>query len=364
MAVRLKVLLVFGTRPEAIKLAPVIAELRRRDGVHVAVCVTGQQREMLNQVLDSFEIKPDYDLAVMLPNQDLAGSTARCCAALAPVMQSEKPDWVLVQGDTSTAFAAALTGFYGGAKIGHVEAGLRSFNKRHPFPEEMNRRLVSVLADLHFAPTETSRRNLLAEGIPSPAILVTGNTVIDALLETVRRFQSSWPKADAAKKLIVVTGHRRESFGEGFRQICDALRILAERPDVEIVYPVHLNPNVREPVHAILAGLPNVRLIEPLPYPEFVGLMARSYLLLTDSGGVQEEAPSLGKPVLVMREVTERTEAVDAGAAKLTGVSKDSIVKEARLLLDDPAAYRSMVAAVNPYGDGQASRRIADGLLR
>jgi UDP-N-acetylglucosamine 2-epimerase (non-hydrolysing) len=364
------VLVVFGTRPEAIKLAPVIAELKRRDQIDVITCVTGQQREMLDQVLDFFEIKPDHDLAVMLPNQDLAGITARCCSALSPVVNHEKPDWVVVQGDTTTAFTAALTGYYYNVNVAHVEAGLRSFDNRHPFPEEVNRRLVSVVTKIHFAPTETARKNLLAEGINASAIEVTGNTVIDALLETVRRFQGRWPeieaidRLDARKKLIAVTGHRRESFGDGFRQICEALRALAQRPDVEIVYPVHLNPNVREPVHSILAGLPNVHLIEPLAYPAFVGLMARSYLILTDSGGVQEEAPSLGKPVLVMRDVTERTEAVEAGTVQLTGVNKDSILKSASLLLNDPQAYQAMVAAVNPYGDGHASPRIADSLTR
>lgn len=364
MESRLKVLVVFGTRPEAIKLAPVISALRAREDVCAVVCVTGQQRQMLDQVLEAFEIRPDYDLSVMVPSQDLTGLTARCCAALAPVMQTEKPDWVVVQGDTTTAFTAALTGFYAGAKVAHVEAGLRSFDNRHPFPEEVNRRLIAVVANLHFAPTETARRNLLAAGIDPATIEVTGNTVIDALLDTVRRFEATWPPDEGAKKLIVVTGHRRESFGAGFQQICEALRTLAARDDVEIVYPVHLNPNVRQPVQAILAGLANVKLIEPVPYPDFVGLMARSYLILTDSGGIQEEAPSLGKPVLVMRGVTERTEAIDAGTVKLTGVKASAIVKETCRLLDDPAAYRAMVASVNPYGDGQASGRIVDALLR
>jgi UDP-N-acetylglucosamine 2-epimerase (non-hydrolysing) len=365
-----KVLVVFGTRPEAIKLAPVITELKRRSRVEVSACVTGQQRHMLDQVLEAFEIRPDYDLAVMTENQDLPALTARCIAELRPVVAREKPDWVVVQGDTTTAFAAALVGFYCGAKVAHVEAGLRSFDKHHPYPEEVNRRLVSVVADVHFAPTDTSRRNLLKEGIADSVIEVTGNTVIDALLETVGRYSGRWPPIPAlgaledSRKLIVVTGHRRESFGEGFRHICEALREIAQRTDVEIVYPVHLNPNVRGPVRSILAGLPNVHLIEPLPYPEFVGLMARSYLILTDSGGIQEEAPSLGKPVLVMRGVTERTEAVEAGTVRVTGVNRDSIVRATTLLLEDVEAYRSMATIANPYGDGKASRRIADVLTR
>jgi UDP-N-acetylglucosamine 2-epimerase (non-hydrolysing) len=363
-----KVLVVFGTRPEAIKLAPVIAELQNRAHIEVKTCVTGQQRQMLDQVLDAFEIRPDHDLSVMTPNQSLSSLTARCCADLAGVMHRDAPHWVVVQGDTTTAFTAALVGFYHGAKVAHVEAGLRSFDKRHPFPEEVNRRLVSVVADRHFAPTETSRDNLLAEGFPSTAIEVTGNTVIDALFAMVKRFKGNWPVIpqiagrDERKKLIVVTGHRRESFGEGFQQICQALRTLAKRDDVEIVYPVHLNPNVQNPVNSILGSLANVHLIEPLSYPSFVGLMARCHLVLTDSGGIQEEAPSLGKPVLVMRGVTERTEAVAAGTAILTGVDADSITRATIRLLEDPQAYLSMANARNPYGDGLASKRIVDSL--
>ena len=366
----LKVLVVFGTRPEMIKLAPVIHELERRADIDVITCATGQQSQLLDQAMRFFNIRPRYDLAVMTPNQTLASLTARCCSTLEGVMAKEQPAWVIVQGDTTTAFTAALTGYYADVKVAHVEAGLRSFDLRHPFPEEVNRRLISVLANVNFAPTETARKHLLAEGVNPSLIEVTGNTVIDALLETVRRFDGHWPRIepinqiDPAKKLIVVTGHRRESFGEGFQQICQALRDLARRPDVEIVYPVHLNPNVRQPVTSILGGLPNVHLIEPLAYPEFVGLMARSYLILTDSGGIQEEAPSLAKPVLVMRNVTERTEAVEIGTVKLTGVDAKSILSHTCRLLEDPIAYQTMVSTANPYGDGNASARIADAIIR
>ncbi len=365
-----KVLLVFGTRPEAIKLAPVVLELRARPEFHVSVCVTAQHREMLDQVLETFSIRPDYDLDIMQPGQDLFDLTARCLTGLRPVLMDERPGIVLVQGDTTTVFAAALAAFYLGIRVGHVEAGLRTFDKRRPFPEEINRRLTSPLADLHFSPTESAAANLRSEGVPDTHIFVTGNTVVDALFYTCDKYRGRWPAPSGMrpiapeKRLVLVTGHRRESFGEGFEGICRALRRIAERPDVELVYPVHLNPNVREPVSRILGGLPNVQLIEPLAYVPFVGLMESAYLILTDSGGIQEEGPSLGKPVLVMREVTERPEAVEAGTVKLVGSDTEKIVDSATELLDNPAAYERMSRAHNPYGDGQASRRIAEILLR
>lgn len=363
-----KILFVFGTRPEAIKLAPVILELRARPEFRPLVCVTAQHREMLDQVLDTFAVRPDHDLDIMRPGQDLFDVTARCLAELKPVLEKERPDWVIVQGDTTTVFAAALASFYLGIRVAHVEAGLRTYDKRRPFPEEINRRLTSPLADLHFAPTESARGNLLAEGVPESAIHVTGNTVVDALFYVRDQYRGRWPQPPgmrpipAGKRLVLVTGHRRESFGEGFELICRALRRIAERSDVEVVYPVHLNPNVQGPVFRILGNLPNVQLIEPLSYVPFVGLMEASYLILTDSGGIQEEGPSLGKPVLVMREVTERPEAVEAGTVKLVGTDVHKIVGEAFNLLDNPAAYERMSRAHNPYGDGQASRRIAQVL--
>ncbi len=363
-----KVLFVFGTRPEAIKLAPVIRELRSRPPFNARVCVTAQHRAMLDQVLDCFGIVPDHDLDIMRPGQDLFAVTARCLTELQPVLAAEKPDTVLVQGDTTTVMAAALAAFYLGIPAGHVEAGLRTYDKRQPFPEEINRRLTSHLADLHFAPTESSRRNLLAEGLAPESVFVTGNTVIDALLYVREKFRGRFPvpagmrPVDGARRMVLVTGHRRESFGEGFENICEALRRIAERGDVEVVYPVHLNPNVQEPVRRVLGALSNVQLIEPVPYVPFVGLMESAHMILTDSGGIQEEGPSLGKPVLVMREVTERPEAVEAGTVKLVGTEVRAIVDGVNELLDDGQAYQRMCRAHNPYGDGQASRRIADVL--
>jgi UDP-N-acetylglucosamine 2-epimerase (non-hydrolysing) len=365
-----KILFVIGTRPEAIKLSPVIHHLRRSPAdFQVKVCATAQQRELLDQVLDAFEIKPDYDLGLMLPNQTLFQSTSRILTGLEPVLQAEKPDMVLVQGDTTTAFCGALAAFYLKIPVGHVEAGLRTGDRQQPFPEEINRILATHLSSLHFAPTEGAMRNLTAEGVPRESIAVTGNTGIDAVLyvrdalEQGRLEGSEWPQLDPSKKLILVTAHRRESFGEGFERICSALARLAERRDVQIVYPVHPNPNVQAPVQRHLSGLANVLLIAPLGYVPFVDLMRRCYLLLTDSGGIQEEAPSLGKPVLVLREKTERPEAMQAGTARLVGTDEERILREAALLLDDPAEYGRMAHVHNPYGDGRASQRISDLIL-
>lgn len=364
----MKLLFVFGTRPEAIKLAPLIREIESRPQFQARVCVTAQHREMLDQVLEAFGITPQHDLGIMRPGQDLFEVTARCLTALRPVLEAEQPDWVIVQGDTTTTLAGTLAAFYKGIRVGHVEAGLRTHDKRRPFPEEINRRLTSHAADLHFAPTARARQNLLEEGIPAGQIHVTGNTVVDALFFIRERYHGRWPwppglrPPDQSRRLILVTGHRRESFGAGFERICRALRRVAERRDVEVIYPVHRNPNVQRPVLGLLGGLEQVQLIEPLSYVPFVGLMELSYLILTDSGGIQEEAPSLGKPVLVMREVTERPEAVEAGTVKLVGTDVDAIVGGVNELLDNPAAYAAMSRAHNPYGDGQASRRIAEVL--
>lgn len=367
MDFRHDVMVVFGTRPEAIKLAPVIRELRGRHRVHV--CVTGQHRTMLEQVLRVFRIEPDRDLALMKENQDLFELTASVVRALQPVLAEVRPRLVVVQGDTTTTFAAALAAFYAHVPVAHVEAGLRTGDKLRPFPEEVNRRLASVVADLHFAPTAWARENLLKEGISAERIFVTGNTGIDALLWVAAeleagRLVASLPGEvlDAAERyrIVLVTGHRRESFGAGFERICRALRrIVEEEPDVAVVYPVHLNPNVREPVFRLLGGLPRLLLIEPLEYVAFVALMQRAELILTDSGGIQEEAPSLRKPVLVMREKTERPEGVRAGAAKLVGTQVEEIARSVRALLHDQRLYRSMLSAGNPYGDGKAAQRIA-----
>ncbi len=364
-----KLLFVFGTRPEAIKLAPVIREARARPELQVVVCVSAQHREMLDQVLETFEIAPDYDLDIMRPGQDLFDVTARCLTGVKPVLEKERPDYMLVQGDTTTVFAASLAAFYLGTRVAHVEAGLRTYDKRRPFPEEINRRLTSPLADVHFAPTRRSADNLLKEGTPADTVFVTGNSVIDALFYTRDKYRGRWPSPPGmrpvppGKRIILVTGHRRESFGKGFENICRALAQVARSHGVEIVYPVHLNPNVQQPVRRLLGDLPNVQLIEPLPYVPFVGLMESSYIILTDSGGIQEEGPSLGKPVLVMRDMTERPEAVEAGTVKLVGTDVQKIVNEASALLNDPAAYERMSRAHNPYGDGLASRRMADILI-
>lgn len=369
-----KVLLVFGTRPEAIKMAPVFKELRRRgEQFETRICVTAQHRQMLDQVLDFFEINPEYDLDLMRPNQTLNGLWADILVGMKPVLEDWCPDWVLVHGDTATSTAAALAAYFAGCRIGHVEAGLRTYDKWSPFPEEMNRQLTGRLADLHFAPTLTGKNNLLSEGIAESRITVTGNTVIDALLYSVHKISSEGYTNEEIESLkhilrpeqdaILVTGHRRENLGQRFVNICNALKEIAQkRPEIQIVYPVHLNPKVQQPVKSILSSIPNVRLIAPLSYPSFVWLMKRSKLIITDSGGVQEEAPSLGKPVLVMRDTTERPEAVEAGTVVLVGTDPDKIVSEALDLLDNPQRYSAMGRIENPYGDGKASRRIADAL--
>jgi UDP-N-acetylglucosamine 2-epimerase (non-hydrolysing) len=362
--VRYKILFVFGTRPEAIKLCPVLLNFRRSEYFQVRVCVTAQHRSMLDQVLAAFEVTPDYDLDLMQPGQTLAQITARILAALEPVIKEERPDMLIVQGDTTTTLAGALAAFYQHVPVGHVEAGLRTGDLAQPFPEEMNRVVTTRLAALHCAPTETAKSSLLAEGICPRRISVTGNSGIDAVLYmrdalvAGRLPGGTWRHLDPTKKLIVVTAHRRESFGEGFAHICEALARLARRADIQLVYPVHRNPNVMDPVYGQLGGLANVFLVEPSDYVPFVDLMRRAYLLITDSGGIQEEGPSLGKPILVMREKTERPEAVTAGTVKLVGTDADRIVREAERLLDDEAEYSRMARIHNPYGDGRASDRI------
>jgi UDP-N-acetylglucosamine 2-epimerase (non-hydrolysing) len=365
-----RVMFCFGTRPEAIKLAPVIQELARHPReFEPVVLVTAQHRHMLDQVLRVFELRPDYDLNLMRPGQSLADVTVGVLRGVERVLRRARPDVVIVQGDTTSALAAALAAFYRQIPLGHVEAGLRTNDKYSPYPEEMNRRLVSSLADLHFAPTQGARDNLLREGVHRGRIRVTGNTVVDAL-NTIRRSEAKWhvPALDeiaAKQRIILVTAHRRESFGPGFERICRALQMLVERDaDVEVVYPVHLNPNVRRSVRAVLGGVQRIHLIEPLDYLPFVRLMERSYIILTDSGGIQEEAPALGKPVLVMRDVTERPEAVEAGTAELVGTDPDVIVSATERLLRSVAAYRKMARARNPFGDGHASVRIASALGR
>jgi len=366
------VLVVFGTRPEAIKLCPLVLELKQHPSdFKTTVCVTAQHREMLDQVLEIFDVRPDYDLDLMRQNQSLAYITSTCLNRIGETIERALPDVLLVQGDTTTSFAASLAAYYNKVPVGHVEAGLRTYDKYSPFPEETNRRLTSAIADIHFAPTGTNRDNLLREGIQQDRIFVTGNTVIDALFWVRQQIRSDQkPYADLAgvepnKKMVLITGHRRENFGTRFAEICRAFKRLAEQhQDVTIVYPVHLNPNVRRPVHEILAGVENIRLIEPVDYKLFVYLMDRSYFIISDSGGIQEEAPSLGKPVLVTRDTTERPEAVAAGAVKLVGADPQKIVVEAELLLSDDAAYARMANVENPYGDGQACQRIAEALLR
>ncbi len=368
----MRLLICFGTRPEAIKLAPLVHKLRETpEDFEVAVCLTSQHREMLDQVMGFFGLTSEYDLNIMKANQSLYDITIAVLTGVRDVIRDFKPDMVLVQGDTTTTFASALTAFYEKVQIAHIEAGLRSFDKYSPFPEEVNRLLTSHIAYLHFAPTTTARDNLLRESIDSNRIFVVGNTSIDALFWCLKkigqeedRYSSAFSGIGRDKPLILVTGHRRESFGGPFREICYAIKEIATARDVEIVYPVHLNPNVRGPVFEILSGLRNVHLIEPLDYPHFVYLMNRSYLILTDSGGVQEEAPSLGKPVLVMRNVTERTEGIEAGTARLVGSNYIEIVNETLRLLDDPSAYEEMAQAVNPYGDGTACQKIAEVLRR
>ncbi len=362
-----KILLIFGTRPEAIKLCPVIRSLRELPSeFQVRVCVTAQHREMLDQVLEAFEVKPDHDLDLMLPGQTLFQSTSRILAGLEGVLAVERPSLVIVQGDTTTTLCGALSAFYLQISVAHVEAGLRTGDMRQPFPEEMNRVLTSRLAQLHFAATENAAENLRGEGVAPESIHVTGNTGIDAVLyvrdalSEGRLRGREWPELDPAKKLIVVTAHRRESFGGGFDRICQALAQLADRGDVQIVYPVHPNPNVQDPVQRRLANHPNVRLIEPQSYVPFVDLMRRAHLLITDSGGIQEEGPSLGKPILVMREKTERPEAVLAGTVKLVGTDQRRIVSETVQLLENREMYDAMARVHNPYGDGHASSRISN----
>lgn len=363
-----KIMVVFGTRPEAIKMAPVVSALRNTPGIRPIIVVTAQHRQMLDQVLDLFAITPDDDLDVMEPGQTLAGAFGKILSGMSEVIARRQPDLILVHGDTSTTLASALAAFYNKTPIGHVEAGLRTGNLYAPWPEEANRRLTAPLAAWHFAPTDGARQNLLREGIADARIIVTGNTVIDALLEVTgridrdptleRRLAASFPFLRADKRLLLVTGHRRENFGDGFESICHALRMLAERGDIQVVYPVHLNPNVQAPVQRILGDIDAVHLIAPQDYLPFVYLMRRAYLIVTDSGGIQEEAPSLGKPVLVMRETTERPEAVTAGTVKLVGADRAQIVAEACTLLDDAQAHQRFAHAHNPYGDGKAAARI------
>ncbi len=370
-----KVLTVFGTRPEAIKMAPLVHALRADERFDAKCCVTAQHREMLDQVLELFEVEPDYDLNLMKDGQSLSEVTSRILIELKPVLEEFNPDVVLVHGDTATTFAASLAAYYERIPVGHIEAGLRTGNIYSPWPEEANRRLTGILTKYHFAPTETSENNLLKEGFDNSNIFVTGNTVIDALLmindkidqdvELQSELSAQFPFLQEDQKLILVTGHRRESFGGGFERICEALAYTAHKhPEVQIVYPMHLNPNVREPVNRILASIKNVYLIEPQQYLPFIYLMNRAHIILTDSGGIQEEAPSLGKPVLVMRDTTERPEAVEAGTVKLVGTDVDRIVTGLTTLLSDEQAYKDMSFAHNPYGDGQACQRILDILAK
>ncbi|WP_338446760.1 UDP-N-acetylglucosamine 2-epimerase (non-hydrolyzing) [Pelagerythrobacter marensis] len=367
----IKILTVFGTRPEAIKMAPVVRALTEAGDIETRTCVTAQHRQMLDQVLELFRIAPDYDLDLMKPGQDLSDITVEVLNGLRPVLAEFAPDMILVHGDTSTTLSASLAAYYQRIPVGHVEAGLRTGNILSPWPEEVNRKIAGVISHLHFAPTARSQNNLLAENIPAERIHVTGNTVIDALQDVVSRIETDPALEeefaarfglDPHKRLILVTGHRRESFGGGFERICEALARIAKRSDVEIIYPVHLNPNVKGPVERLLSGLSNVRLIEPQDYLPFVYLMNRAAIILTDSGGIQEEAPSLGKPVLVMRDTTERPEALEAGTVRLVGTDVSLIVEGAGRLLDDRKAYEDMSFAHNPYGDGKASGRIVDAI--
>ena len=375
------VLSIFGTRPEAVKMAPVIQALAQHPQIVAQVCVTAQHRQMLDQVLDLFQIKPDLDLDLMRPNQSLAELTAAVFTRLDPVLAELRPDWVLVQGDTTTVMAAALLAYYRRIRIGHVEAGLRTFDKWQPFPEEINRRVAGVVADLHFAPTQWARSNLIREGVPEEQVVVTGNPVIDALRmvasrpptpEVLALLQELGVSGAASKdgqasgrRLVLITAHRRENFGRPLENICRALRFLATSygPEVQFVYPVHLNPNVQEPVYRLLSDIPNITLLPPLDYLPLVHLLQAASLVLTDSGGLQEEAPGFGVPVLVLRQVTERPEGVEAGTVRLVGTDSEQIIFEARRLLDDPQAHAAMAQAVNPYGDGHAAGRIVQALL-
>jgi UDP-N-acetylglucosamine 2-epimerase (non-hydrolysing) len=377
---KLRILSIFGTRPEAVKMAPVVQRLAQTPEMESYVCVTAQHRQMLDQVLNLFHITPDIDLDLMRPDQSLPELTAAIFTHLDPVFQNLKPDWVLAQGDTTTVMSTALLAYYNRVRFGHVEAGLRTGNKWQPFPEEINRMVAGIVADLHFAPTEWSRQNLLKENVPAERIVITGNPVIDALHYVVNQppppeafalMQKIGLPAEASDtaagpNLVMVTAHRRENFGQPLENICAALRTLAETYGnaIRIAYPVHLNPNVQEPVYRLLSGVPNITLLPPLDYLPLMTLLKRARLLLTDSGGLQEEAPGLGVPVLVMREVTERPEGIAAGTVRLVGTDMDRIISDARRLLDDPQAHAAMACAVNPYGDGHASERIVDALLK
>jgi UDP-N-acetylglucosamine 2-epimerase (non-hydrolysing) len=370
-----RILIVFGTRPEAIKMAPLVKEFERHlDEFETKVCITAQHREMLDQVLSFFEITPDYDLDLMKPNQNLYSLTSEIITNLKPVLEDFKPNFVFVHGDTTTTMATSIASFYSGAQVCHVEAGLRTFNMKSPFPEEMNRSVTGVVTNIHFAPTITSKQNLLNENKKEESILITGNTVIDALLSSVNKVNSNhfFDKEieslkeilNQERRLILVTGHRRENHGQGFINICRALKQIAEdHSDCQIIYPVHLNPNVQKPVYEYLTDIDNIKLIDPLSYPAFVWLMEKSYLIITDSGGVQEEAPSLGKPVLVMRNTTERPEAVEAGTVLLVGTDTNKIILETKMLLTNKNAYTNMSKLHNPYGDGNACKKIVNHLL-
>lgn len=369
---KLKILLVFGTRPEAIKMAPLFLEFKKfSNQVEVRVCVTAQHRQMLDQVISFFGISVHYDLDLMKPNQNLYSLTATIIEGMKPVIEDFNPNYLLVHGDTTTSMAAAIAGFYGSVKVAHVEAGLRTHNKYAPFPEEMNRSITSRIADIHFAPTFTAKQNLLQENIEDSQIIVTGNTVIDALMYGIELVENSIPNSiqllqkrfNFQRPMILVTGHRRENFGDGFLNICKALREIAIKSEIDIIYPVHLNPNVQKPVYDILSGIDNIHLIEPQPYESFIWLMNKAKIVITDSGGIQEEAPSLGKPVLVMRETTERPEAVESGTVILVGTDTKKIVSETIDLLNDNIRYDSMSRLHNPYGDGKASLRIVEYFL-
>lgn len=366
---KIKVITIFGTRPEAVKMAPLVKELEKREEINSLVCVTAQHREMLDQVLELFDIKPDFDLNIMQSKQTLTGITTRVLEGLEEVFENEKPDIILVHGDTTTTFAGSLAAFYKQIKVGHVEAGLRTFDKYFPFPEEMNRKLTGAIADFHFAPTKSSKNNLLREGIREEDIFITGNTVIDAMGFTVDKKYTFSNKIlneidYENKKVIMVTAHRRENWGEGIENICRSLKqIVLENEDVELVYLVHLNPVVKDVVYSHLEGLPRVHLLPPLDTKETHNLMNKCFMVMTDSGGLQEEAPHLGKPVLVLRDVTERPEAVDSGTVKLVGTNTDDIIESANKLIKDAEEYEIMSRAVNPYGDGKASQRIVDAIL-
>jgi UDP-N-acetylglucosamine 2-epimerase (non-hydrolysing) len=368
----MKLLFILGTRPDAIKLAPVIKVAKNKKGIKTFICLTAQHRQMLDQVIKFFDIKPDFDLNLMSPNQKLSAFTAEAIRKTDTIIKQVKPDWVIVQGDTTTTFVGALCAFYHRIKVAHVEAGLRTNNKYAPFPEEVNRVLTTKLADIHFAPTRNAKQHLLIEGVVKDKIIVTGNTGIDALLWVLKKIdaynldysKTKFSMIDFSKRILLVTGHRRENFGKPFREICLALKAVAGYfPEIEIVYPVHLNPNIKNPIFNILSGISNIHLIEPLDYISFIWLMKQAYFILTDSGGIQEEAPTLKKPVLVMRDVSERPEGLDIGVAKLVGTERKKIINSVKALLQNEKKYKDMLCLVNPYGDGKASRRIIETLI-